>query len=314
MSNTGVTIREYKIPVKILGEKHEVSTLIYEKKGSSDIGAFANGFCIAPSSYSGLLENVVDQANIGIMISPAISGVRIANNHSEQYINNSHQSTVKLFQAVIEAYRSMFTQVKEEIVGSDSTAEIAHSIPVQSNGHSHGGSYSQVSGGHSITQSSQGKAILINPIMPVGYGRLSFATRGMELASRQLMYGGLPSWKARLGKHGVEWNLNFFGNLENNVLLLKSLCAQSINDLYPLNENTDALLITSQATQGRHKGGDEYFNFDKWVPELEERFNSLSRVRIPEDTGDQVAGEFSHEMVIMRPELFVPHIVKFLTN
>lgn len=312
MSNTGVTIREYKIPVKILGEKHEVSTLIYEKKGGNNLGAFANGFCISPNSYIGALENIVDQANFHTLISPAISGVRIANNNSEQYMNNSHQNTIKLFQAVIEAYKELFAEVKKEIVGSDNTADIAHSFPIQSNGHSHGGSYGQVGGGHSVAHGTEGKTVLINPIMPVDYGAMTFVGRGLKLAGRQLAYCGLPAWRIRLGKHSAQWNLNFFGNSSNNIQLLKDICRQTMNSLYPANPETNALLITSQATQGRHKGGDEYFNFDKWAPELEERFNSLTRVRIPENTNDEITGEFSHEMIIMRPELFTPHIVEFL--
>jgi len=326
MANPAVQVKEYKVPVTIDGKTFQVATTLYEKKGGLGIGAFANGFCIPNHSYRGLLEGIVDQANLELMISPAISGVPIKSNQGGKYPNRSHLSTIDLFGRVTESYSRIYNSTKATIVGDDDTADISHSMPLYANGHSSGGSDSQnarfVGIAHSGTSPESStedtqrpsRIVLINPILPVDYDWKSFAARGLKISGRHLKYFGLPGWKARLGHHGTKWNLNFVGNLPNNVQMMKSLSEQKLSDLYPGMKETDALMITSQATAGKYQGGDEFFDFDKWAPEMRGLFRSFVHVRIPEDTGDDIRGDFSHELVILHPEYFVPLVAEFLAE
>jgi hypothetical protein len=253
-----------KRPVKLNGETYLVPTHFFGENNAKHTLVLSPGFS-APGKYFDkssylLIQSMKDEGNIQIIV-PEIIGRKIKSENGLIFQNNTHEKNGNLYHAFLNTLENV-------------TAESFQSYCAQSSG--------------PINFKSD-KIILINPLVKVDYNRLGFILRAIKGSLiKELKFTITYNF-------GLNYSLEFLGNLQNNFACLDDLTSLKNDIVYT--ENRDANVLMMAGVNSKLK--DQFFNYQNIEKILENKYYSFKFIPLFGGT---------HHSVFYEPHKFTEHI------
>ena len=259
-----------KREVKLDEKKYLVPTYFFGDNNANHKLILSPGFSL-PGKYFENFSNLLNSymyynGKIQIIV-PEIIGRKIISTDGLSYKNNTHEKNAILYNHFL----NQLNLDKEPV-------EFFQSYCAQSSG---------------PINFKSNKVILINPLVEVNYNRFGFVLRAMN--------GSLikePIFTITSG-FGIDYSLEFIGNLQNNIACLGDLTSLTNDEIYPINKNSDVLLIAGV----NKKFKDQYFNYKGIEEKIGYKYNSFEFLPI-------IGG--THHSIVYEPLKFVKPIRKHI--